>query len=225
GANNWEKTRPVHKVNIIKPFYIGVFPVTQGEWKTVMGTNPSYLIGDNLPVESVSWNDCQNFISKLNIIEGKKIYRLPTEAEWEYACRAGSQSKYFFGDDESLLHEFAWFDENSDDKTHSVGEKKPNKWGLYDMHGNVWEWCQNGYKKSYRDNESYLEPIDSFRVFREGSFYDPYIRCLSSNRYGFQPDYFHASIGFRILMSKDDTYLYTDSITLNKGNKNLQRRD
>jgi len=113
----------VHKVNIIKPFYIGVFPVTQGEWKTVMGTNPSYLIGDNLPVESVSWNDCQNFISKLNIIEGKKIYRLPTEAEWEYACRAGSQSKYFFGDDESLLHEFAWFDENSDDKTHSVWER------------------------------------------------------------------------------------------------------
>ena len=225
GDNDLKNSRPVHKVEITEPFYLGVFPVTQREWKIVMGTNPSYFKGDDLPVENVSWYDCKQFINKLNVMEGNNVYRLPTEAEWEYACRAGSESKYCFGDDVTLLHDYAWFDENSDDMTHPVGTKKPNKWGLYDMHGNVWEWCQDVYDESYYEHSPSIDPQGPSkgkrRGFRGGSFYDPDLRCTSANRYGFPPDYSHEDIGFRVLRIVDDMNMNFYSFPTNQLTKKL----
>ena len=139
--------RPVHKVNITKPFYLGKYEVTQEQWQAVVGTTPSHFKGAKLPVEEVSWGGCQYFLDKLNEKIGGRggKFVLPTEAQWEYACRAGSNKEYCFGDDESPLGEYGWFAGNSGNTTHPVGEKKPNAWGLYDMHGNVCEWCQDWY--------------------------------------------------------------------------------
>lgn len=128
-------------------FEICEAPVTQAQYEMVMGNNPSYFkdSGPDAPVETVSFNDAQAFIKKLNEIQNEYTYRLPTEEEWEYACRAGSTTDYFFGNDESDLKDYAWYCENSDNKTHPVKQKKPNAWGLYDMHGNVWEWTESVY--------------------------------------------------------------------------------
>ena len=140
-----DEEKPQHKVRISKPFYLGVTEVTQEQYERVMGENPSRFKGDpQRPVEKVSWEDAVAFCRKLSEKEGR-TYRLPTEAEWEYACRAGSQTKWSFGDDDSALKEYAWYLDNADSTTHPVAQKKPNAWGLYDMHGNVWEWCQDWY--------------------------------------------------------------------------------
>ena len=136
--------RPVHKVKIIKPFYMGKYPVTQGQWQAVMGSHPSHFDGSNLPVEQVSWDDAQKFCKNLSSKTGKAV-RLPTEAEWEYACRAGTKTRYCSGDSEDDLKRVAWYSCNSRGATHHVGQKEPNEFGLYDMHGNVWEWCQDCY--------------------------------------------------------------------------------
>ncbi len=144
----WDTGERLHHVTISKPFYMQITQVTQGQWKKVMGNNPSYFKGDyNLPVESVSWNDVQEFISELNSMEGVDKYRLPTEAEWEYACRTGSTTAYCFGDDPRRLGEYAWYFDNSGSETRPAGKKKPNAWGLYDMHGNVWERVQDWWGK------------------------------------------------------------------------------
>ncbi len=143
GRLDWEG--PVHRVKISTAFYIGKYEVTQKQWRDVMGSSPSMFKGDNLPVEQVSWNDVGDFIKKLNEKEGGNKYRLPTEAEWEYAARAGTKTIYSFGDDESMLGDYAWYYENSALKTHDVGQKKSNPWGLYDMHGNVSEWVEDWY--------------------------------------------------------------------------------
>jgi len=165
-------SKPVHTVTIKKSFYLGIYPVTQKEWKDIMGSNPSYFNGDNHPVEYVSWNKVQEFIQKLNDKEETEKYRLPSEAEWEYAARAGTTTRYCFGDDPSELGEYAWYGANSV-KTHPVGQKKPNTWELYDMHGNVWEWVQDEWHSTYdgapTDGSAWEEEGISYRVTRGGS--------------------------------------------------------
>jgi formylglycine-generating enzyme required for sulfatase activity len=180
--------------------------VTQGQWKAVMGNNPSYFkdCGYDCPVENVSWDDVQEFINKLNELdkEGNK-YRLPKEAEWEYAARAGSIGRYYFGDDESLLSEYAWYKKNSGMRTHPVATKKPNDWGLYDMHGNVSEWTQNWFDDYHTD--SVIDPPVSSEsgldiVIRGGRWKDDAIYCRSANRDGGKPDHHYDVVGFRVVL-------------------------
>jgi len=140
---------PSHKICIDYNFYLGKYEVTQKEWIAVMGSNPSMFKNSDNPVELVSWNDAQEFIKRLNKKEGSNKYRLPSEAEWEYAARAGSKGKYYFGNSEASLSDYAWYDKNSNKETHTVGQKKPNAWGLYDMLGNVREWVEDCYHDDY----------------------------------------------------------------------------
>ncbi|WP_226990687.1 formylglycine-generating enzyme family protein [Methanosarcina acetivorans] len=203
GISNSEK--PIHKVTIENSYYLGKYEVTQEQWKSVMGNNPSHFKGDDLPVENVSWYDVQEFINKLNEMEGTDKYRLPSEAEWEYACRAGTTTRYFFGDDESKLGDYAWYWNNSDRKTHPVGQKKPNSWGLYGMSGNVLEWCQDKWHDNYdgapSDGSAWEEGNSSYRVIRNGSWNASPMVCRSAYRFRFVPDTHVHFIGFRLLRS------------------------
>ncbi len=170
-----------------RDLYMGVYPVTQSEWKAVMGDNPSKFKGDDQPVEKVSVADCEEFIAKLNRIEGMKKYRLPTEEEWEHACRAGTKTKYCFGDDKSKLSEYAWYSANSGESTHPVGMKKSNAWGLHDMHCNVWEWT------STQDG--------SYRVDRGGCWFNDAENCTSANRGRNDPGIRYGFLGLRLVRS------------------------
>ncbi|MCK5661051.1 MAG: SUMF1/EgtB/PvdO family nonheme iron enzyme, partial [Methanosarcinales archaeon] len=194
---------PVHKVTISKPFEIGTYPVAQWEWKAIMENNPSRFKGDDLPVENVSWNDVQKFITRLNDKEGTEKYRLPSEAEWEYACRAKTTTRYSFGDDEGKLSEYAWYVENSDGKTHMVGKKKPNPWGLYDMHGNVWEWMQDQWHDNYKgapaDGSAWESESGSPRVLRGGSWSFNARHCQAALRFRYVSGFRDLSLGFRLL--------------------------
>ena len=186
GAYDWEE--PQHRVRITKPFYLGKYLVTQEQWEAVMGNNPSGFKGTKNPVETVSWDDCQQFVGKLNAKVGTQggKFVLPTETQWEYACRAESKTRFCFGDDESKLGEYAWYRANSDEKTHPVGQKKPNAWGLYDMHGNVWEWCQDWWKNEYYKESAVDDPTGPirgrFRVIRGGGWTDRARMCQSAYR-------------------------------------------
>jgi len=167
-----------------------------------MGDNPSHFKGPKNPVETICWNDCQKFVEKLNAkVRGGK-FSLPTEAQWEYACRAGSTTRYCFGDEESGLGEYAWYGENAGGKTHPVGEKKPNAWGLYDMHGNVWEWCQDWCNSGYYANSPTDDPMGpsggAYRVVRGGTWDGPARNCRSAGRGSFVPGYRHDYLGFRV---------------------------
>lgn len=195
---------PVHYVTIERAYYLGKYEVTQKQWREVMGSNPSYFEGDNRPVEKVSWNDIQEFIKKLNEIEGTNEYRLPSEAEWEYAARAGTTTRYSFSNDDSDLGDYAWYVGNSGSETHSVGQKQPNPWGLYDIHGNVWEWVQDRYHSSYdgapTDGSAWEGGSSSNRVLLGGSYGNAARGCRSAVRHGIDPaarNYY--SIGFRLL--------------------------
>jgi len=202
-ADNSE--RPRHQVRV-SPFAIGKSPVTQAQWKAVMGdnNNPSKHKGDNLPVENVSWHDVGKFLKKAG-----QAFRLPTEAEWEYAARGWSSAEYCFGDDKSLLAEYAWFDKNSEGKTHPVGEKKPNPFGLHDMHGNVWEWCSDWYGNRYyaecRQQGIVTDPTGPgtgiYRVRRGGSWSNYAVDCRSASRYNDTPGDHYSDLGFRLVAS------------------------
>ena len=148
---------PQHKVKLSKGFWMGQTEVTQAQYRSVMGANQSHFKGDSNPVESVSWNDAVEFCRKLSQKEGK-TYTLPTEAQWEYTCRAGTSTVFSFGSNESSLGDYAWYSSNSGHKTHPVGQKKPNAFGLYDMHGNVWEWCRDWYDPDYYNKSSMTDP-------------------------------------------------------------------
>lgn len=205
--NSYERSDeiPINKVSISKPFYLGKYPVTQKEWKAVMGNNPSCFEGDDRPVECVSWNDVQEFVNSLNKKEGTDKYRLPSEAEWEYACRADTATRYSFGDADSELGEYAWYYRNSEHQTHRVGQKKPNPWRLYDMHGNVWEWCHEGYYSIHElalaDANAWVAGSISGLVLRGGSWVNYPKKCRSAYRITFHPNYGHYSLGFRLLRS------------------------
>ena len=188
-----------HRVQITKPFHLGKYLVTQEQWEAVMGNNPSRFKGPKNPVEQVSWADCQQFIDKLNQRQGKPAgkFQLPSEAQWEYACRAGSLTRYYFGDDKEQLGEYGWYDKNSGRQTHPVGGKKPNAWGLYDMHGNVWEWCQD-----WLDEPTGAE-TGSARVIRGGSWSSPDWDCRSEFRFG-GPGNGNNMLGFRVALVPAD---------------------
>jgi formylglycine-generating enzyme required for sulfatase activity len=206
GSEEYDNEKPVHRVKINNPFYLGTYPVTRREWKAVMGNNnnSSNFKGDDLPVEQVSWEDVQKFIKKLNGKEGTDKYRLPSEAEWEYACRAGTTTRYSFSDDESKLGDYGWYDKNSEGNTHPVGQRDPNSWLLYDMHGNVWEWVQDEWHDSYDDDAptdgSAWESGDGAnRVIRGGSWRGNAGNCRSASRYHFDSRIRYDVLGFRLL--------------------------
>ncbi|MCP4219931.1 MAG: formylglycine-generating enzyme family protein [bacterium] len=204
---------PRHNVTLSEGFYLGKFEVTQEQWKKVMGSNPSTFRGDRLPVENVSWLEVRAFIKKLNDAPGTETYSLPTEAEWEYACKAGSTERYFFGRNRHKLHAYGWFEENSKKQTHAVGLKKPNQWGFHDMYGNVWEWCTDWYnaqyyRKSPTENPRSLEPVvytkelGPHRVLRGGCRLSCGTNCRSANRFHDAPDFRSSYIGFRLKMKR-----------------------
>ena len=201
--NGNDDEQPFHKVTINKPFYLGIYPVTQRGWKAVMGGNPLSFKGNNQPVKNVSWDDVQEFIRKINNKEGTDKYRLPSEAEWEYAARAGTTTKYCFGDDESKLGEYAWYDGNSGSKTHPVGKKKPNPWGLYDIHGNVWEWLQDSWHDNYGgapdDGSAWEDGNSSSQVLRGGSWGNRARLCRSASRVKLGLGVRGSLLGFRLL--------------------------
>lgn len=207
--SGYSDEKPVRKVTLT-PYLIAKYQCTQAIWKKVMGSNPSYFKDGNRPMETVSWNDCQEFCEKTGL-------QLPTEAQWEYACRAGSTGKYCFGDDEELkeyawyyMKEYAWSYKNSGDESHPVGQKLPNAYGLYDMYGNVWEWCQDFYgeytEKTSKTSASFCAdrgrslgfrsaeelsqvnptgPVDGYhRVVRGGSWNNYACHCTSALRHG-----------------------------------------
>ena len=190
--------KPAHSVTV-SDFYIGKYEVTQAQWEAVMGKNPSCFKGNIRPVENVSWNDIQEFIEKLNAKTGKK-YRLPTEAEWEYAARGGDQSKGYKYSGSNNIDEVAWLGDNSASRTHIVGQKQPNELGLYDMSGNVWEWCSDWYG-SYSSG-SQTNPTGpangSRRVVRGGCCCDIARSCRVSNHYKDYPSYRSSYVGFRL---------------------------
>ena len=209
GSSPNEKDRdfnegPQQQVTISQPFYLGVYEVTQEQWAAVMGTYPSRFgyVPTN-PVEQISWEDCQSFINKLNTM-GLGTFRLPTEAEWEYACRAGSTTRFPWGDDPgySILSQYAWYGESSTTgATHYVGQKKPNSWGLYDMHGNVWEWCNDWFADTYQT--SYIDPkgptTGMFRILRGGSWKYNAKDCRSARRGSSYPTSVDGETGFRLV--------------------------
>lgn len=203
---------PQTEVTLTKGFYIGRYLVTQGDYLAVVGRNPSIFAGDtNRPVEKVNWDDATNYCGKLTQqelgagrIPSGSQYRLPTEAEWEYACRAGTSTRFSYGDDPDYtnLGNYGWYTNNSDLTTHPVGLKLPNPWGLYDIHGNVWEWCQNRYGDY--PGGSIFDPqgpaTGSYRVVRGGGWGSAPWNCRSARRFG-NADIRSYIVGFRVVLA------------------------
>ncbi|MBE6233354.1 MAG: formylglycine-generating enzyme family protein [Bacteroidales bacterium] len=198
GSDAESDEKPAHQVTLSE-YYIGETEVTQALWKAVMGNNHSTFRGDSNPVEFVSWNDCQEFIKKLNKLTGH-TFRLPTEAEWEYAARGGNKSRNYKYSGSNNINDVAWYSDNSGSRTHAVKTKSPNELGLYDMSGNVYEWCSDWY-----DNNSYLmnSPVPSkgsYRVLRGASWYYSEWCCRVSDRYYGSPTVRYGSFGLRLVL-------------------------
>lgn len=199
GSDVVDQEKPVHNVTL-SSYSIGQTEVTQALWTAVMGSNPSRRLSDILPVEKVSWNDCQTFITKLNQLTGKN-FRLPTEAEWEYAARGGKQSKGYKYSGSNTIGDVAWYNENSD-KTHPVATKQPNELGLYDMSGNVLEWCQDwygSYSSSAQSNPT-GPSSGSFRVYRGGDYFNSAEVCRVSYRFCLHESSTYSYLGFRLAL-------------------------
>ncbi|MBF0175525.1 MAG: formylglycine-generating enzyme family protein [Magnetococcales bacterium] len=196
---------PQHRVTIGKPFYLGKYEVTQAQWVAVMQENPSKFRARDLPVDQVSWSDVQEFIRRLNIMEKTTTYRLPTEAEWEYACRAGSTTSRFWGNRVDEMSLYAWFDGDSRNEMHPVGQLRPNAFGLHDILGNIWEFVQDAYQEQAYKKHAPVDPLyeenNSNRVYRGGSWDGTswYVRC--ANRGGISGEERRESLGFRVARS------------------------
>ncbi len=199
--NTDASSQPAHTVNV-KAFAIGKFEVTQDEWFAIMGSRPAQFKGGNHPVEQVTWKLAREFTRKLSEKTGKR-YRLPTEAEWEYAARAGTESEFYFG--QGQLAEHAWFDDNSDETTHPVGQRKPNAYGLHDLYGNVWEWTDDCWNESYAgapdDGSAWTSGDCGQRVVRGGTWYSKASSVGSSVRAKFSSEIRYSSRGggFRVV--------------------------
>jgi formylglycine-generating enzyme required for sulfatase activity len=196
---------PMHRVTISRSFLIGVYEVTQAQWMAVMGENPSVFFDDpSNPVEMVSWDDSQEFLRRLNALNLGGTFRLPTEAEWEYAARAGSTTAFGFGDDPEfrLLQQHAWFYSRAEGRSHPVGLKKPNAWGLYDMHGGVWEWCSDWFAP-FADDQAVTDPqgpaTGTHRVIRGGSWFNEPEALRSANRHRHSRDSRQTNLGLRVV--------------------------
>ena len=202
GSDAYSDEKPTHQVTL-SSYSIGKTEVTQALWQAVMGSNPSYFKGSNLPVEEVSWEDCQTFIRKLNALTGK-TFRLPTEAEWEYAARGGNKSRGYKYSGSNTLSNVAWYDDNSSNKTHPVATLASNELGIYDMSGNVWEWCNDWYSTSYYTSASQTNPTGpnsgSSRVCRGGSWSYDARSCRVSFRSGYNPTNRLGNLGLRLAL-------------------------
>ena len=200
-ADCGDDERPAHPVRLSTGFEIGKYEITQAQWTAVMGTNPSHFRGPALPVENVSWNEARRFIAKLNRAGDPYLYRLPTEAEWEYAARAGSS-----GPPLGTLDDIAWHGANSAQRTHEVGTKRPNAWGLHDMLGNVWEWCSDRYGADYYRTSPDSDPRGpsqgALRVMRGGSWYRYMWFVRLSARFRDRPDAAYRHVGFRCVRTE-----------------------
>jgi formylglycine-generating enzyme required for sulfatase activity len=205
----WKDEGPQHYVALSRGYWLADTPCTQAEWVGVMGTEQSHFKGSDLPVEQVSWEDCQEYCKRIRLRHPGFEARLPTEAEWEYACRAGTTSAYNDGSsctkpegNDPALEKLGWFNKNSEKKTHPVRQKEANRWGLYDMHGNVYEWCADWYGEYFVDEQ--VDPTGpasgSVRVFRGGSWLDQAWLCRSAFRYGRHPGSRYRFLGFRLAL-------------------------
>ena len=203
GGDRFDDEKPRHQVQVA-PFAIGKYQVTQAQWRAVMGNTPARFKGENRPIETVSWKDAVEFIERLNRMVIGGGFRLPTEAEWEFAARAGSTTEYCYGDDPQLLGDYAWFADNSDSQTHEVGLKRPNQFGLHDMHGNVWEWCEDDWHGSYQgaptDGSAWIDANRGLgRVLRGGGWDRNAVDCRSAGRGRNVPGVRRDDLGFRLL--------------------------
>ena len=236
-VTRWVGSRPVHEVELSAGFWLGKYVVTQGQWEAIMGTTPwrdddgldKELVQSNPshPAVYISWDDAQELIHRLNSATGEDVYRLPTEAEWEYACRAGTTTLWSFGNEEGAFStlwkydkakvsfpHYTWYRDNTLDENekyaHAVGQHRPNAWGLHDMHGNVWEWVQDWYDRNYYKNSPRVDPVGPTssplvdrglhgRVIRGGAISDPVIYLRSAGRRASAPDHGDCCIGVRLL--------------------------
>lgn len=193
---------PVRTVTLTRSYYIATTEITQAQFRAVMGRNPSQYAGDSLPAERVTWTEATEFARRLRASTGQKL-RLPTEAEWEYACLGGSDGPYGFGSDTSRLGSFAWFETNARAETHPVGTKSANAWGIHDMHGNVWEWCSDWYSEDPAAGGS-TDPAGpasgTNKVLRGGSYGAAVGSCRCSNRFSFDPNERFVASGIRVVM-------------------------
>jgi formylglycine-generating enzyme required for sulfatase activity len=204
---------PRREVTISRPFDIGIHEVTQAQWRAVMGTEPwkgkiSGKPGDDYAAGWMNWTEANAFCQRLSKSTGKTV-TLPTEAQWEYACRAGTETEFCFGDDPGKMGDYAWYQTNArktgEEYAHAVGKKKPNAWGLYDMHGNVWEWCRDGYAADFYTTSGAVDPENTsatqLRAVRGGSWHNDPLHCRSAGRNSWTgTSYRHYNYGFRVIV-------------------------